>query len=220
MLPAVSAPSKIATVFRGKKNLNTTTTTTTTTTMSQQLYEQSLPAEGAIAPDRSNPIVAEFLEIVLKEARRLAAKDPVLTVEDLFRAAEFHSSGDIPRAKRPKVSAWNLAMKHEVSSVPDDIAKDPVMGVGKDGRPGFSGQYPKWLSAKLKAEPELRERYQRKADRMNGIHSEDEDGEDGHGTAVGTGPLDLRSQQKKALKEIAKMVYSTGSFELVQVHIS
>jgi hypothetical protein len=189
--------------------------------MSQQLYEQSLPAEGAIAPDRTNPIVAEFLEIVLKEAQRLAAKDPELTVEDLFRAAEFYSPGDIPRAKRQKVSAWNLAMKHEASSAPGNIAKDPVMGVGKDGRPGFSGQYPKWLSAKLKAEPELREWYQRKADRMNGTHgSGDDDSGDGHETAVGTSPLDLRSQQKKALKEIGKMVYATGSFELVQVHTS
>ena len=61
-------------------------------------------------------------------------------------------------------------MKHEESSVPEDIATEPAKGVGKGRRPWFSGQYPKWLSAKLKAEPELRERYQRKADRMNGIH--------------------------------------------------
>ena len=74
-------------------------------------------------------------------------------------AAGFYSPGDIPRAKRVKVSAWNLAMKYEASFVPEVIATEPIAGVGKDGRLGFTGQYPKWLLARLKEEPELRERY-------------------------------------------------------------
>ena len=84
-------------------------------------------------------------------------------------------------------------MKHKASSTPEDIAIDPVTGARKGGRRRFSGQYPRWLSAKLKAEPELREQYQRKADRMNSIHDsgcEDE-------TVVGTGSTDPRSQQKR-----------------------
>ena len=188
--------------------------------MPQPVYEQPLPVKGSTAamPHRSNPIVAEYLDIVLKEAQPLAAKDSNLTVEDLFMAAGFYSPGDIPRAKRVKVSAWNLAMKYEASFVPENIATEPIAGVGKDGRPGFTGQYPKWLSARLKEEPELRERYQKKADRMNSIQESGDDDE----MPVGMGPLDLKRQQKKTLKEIQKLVCttSTSSFELVQARTS
>ena len=189
--------------------------------MPQPVYEQPLPVEGSTAgmPHRSNPIVAEYLDIVLKEAQRLASKDSNLTVEDMFMAAGFYSPSDIPQAKRVKVSAWNLAMKYEASFVPEDIATEPIVGVGKDGRPGFStGQYPKWLSARLKEEPELRERYQKKADRMNSIHDSGDDDE----MPVGMGPLDLKRQQKKTLKEIQKLVCTTSTslFELVQAHTS
>ena len=59
---------------------------------------------------------------------------------------------------------------------------------------------------------------------MNGIRDNGDDIE----TVIGTGPLDLKKQQKKTLKEIGKLVYATrllgpgrlrahtSSYELVQ----
>ena len=81
-----------------------------------------------------------------------------------------------------------------------DIAVDPIAGAGEHGRLGFFGQYPEWLSARLKVKPKLQERYRRKSDRMNGIRDNGDDIE----TVLGTGLLGSKKQQKRSRRRLRK----------------
>lgn len=105
-------------------------------------------------------------------------------------------------------------MQHKENSVPD-IAVDPIAGAGEHGRLGFFGQYPEWLSARLKVKPKLQERYRRKSDRMNGIRDNGDDIE----TVLGTGLLGSKKAAEKIPKEIEEMLYVTRSL-LTQVRTS
>ena len=120
------------------------------------------------------------------------------------------------RAKHNKDSTWNLAMKHEKTSVPLDVSVIPQSGGQGKGRPVFNGDYAKWFGVRWKDEPFLRERYEKMADKMNGKNiGEDDD-------SIEDGPLapplnrDLEVQQKKALNEIRKRVCYNCSYSPVK----
>ena len=163
-------------------------------------------ADQAPVINRRQTTVNEFLDIVLKAAHSLAARDNTVTAEELLAAAAFYTPGDMARAKYNKVSAWNLAMKHEKTSVPLNVSVVPQSGGQGKGRPVFNGDYAKWLGARWKGEPSLREQYQRMADKMNRKNAgEDNDGDE-DGPSAPPPIRDLKAQQKKALTEIRKRV--------------
>lgn len=174
-----------------------------------------LIADQAPVIDRQQTTVNEFLNVVLQAAHSLAACDNV-AVEELLAAATFYMPGDMARAKHNKVSAWNLAMKHEKTSVPLDVSVVPQSGGQGKGRPVFNGDYSKWLGARWKEEPSLREQYQKMADKMNGKNTDKDDDGDEDGPLAPPPIRDLKAQQKKALNEIRKRVCYNCSYAPVK----
>lgn len=130
----------------------------------------SAPNPGShelLATDIDNPLVRELVDIVLKEATRLARSSTEFTAKDLIKAAKFYVPGELPRLNSRKVNPWNLAVKLERNHCPPEFLA-VTAGAGHGGRPALTGRYPKWLKRRWDSEPELKAKYQKMADSMYG----------------------------------------------------
>jgi hypothetical protein len=114
-------------------------------------------------PSAENPQVRELLDIILKEASRIAAKSSELSAEELMRAAGFYVLGEVPRLQSRKPNAWNLFLRMEKENVPEELRTQTDGVAYKQSRPGLSGEYSSYMKKRWESEPETRKKYERMA---------------------------------------------------------
>jgi hypothetical protein len=87
-----------------------------------------------------NPLVHEVVEIIAREAARLASSSSEFTAETLLEVAEFYISGHIHRIQKRKISAWVLALKMERENAPSAVLA-VKKATGPNKRDKVTGKY-------------------------------------------------------------------------------
>jgi hypothetical protein len=177
--------------------------------------------EATLAGD--NPLVQELINVVLREAQRIVKDNTSqFTAEQLLEAAQYWLPSNIARLRKRKVSAWNLALRHEKEHAPVEVLKKKP-GVGRNGQQGLTGDYAHWLSDRWKTDPELRKKYEELANTTNqGESSVDDNAHAGDGEKT-TSTLEdqavLKKTQKQSARELLKHVRALRTGVLISSHM-
>jgi hypothetical protein len=85
----------------------------------------------------NHPLVRELLDIIVREATRLASTSSNHSADDLLRAAGYYSLGEIPRMLTRRCNAWNLFLCEEKANVPEHLRKQNDGASYNNSRPGI-----------------------------------------------------------------------------------
>jgi hypothetical protein len=159
----------------------------------------------------------------LREAQRIVKDNTSqFTAEQLLEAAQYWLPSNIAGLKKRKVSAWNLALRHEKALAPAELLKKKP-GVGRNGQQGLTSDYAHWLSERWNTEPELRKKYEELAVATNqGESSGDnnsQDDDDGNTTSTLEALAVLKKTQKLSARELLKHVCTLSSCLLISSHV-
>jgi hypothetical protein len=196
--------------------------------MSQEAIDpESLDAERDVLA-ANHPLVRELLDIIVREATRLASTSSNHSADDLLRAAGYYSLGEIPRMQTRRVNAWNLFLREEKANVPEHLRKQKDGASYNNSRPGIDGEYSTYMKKRWVEEPQTREKYQELAKKLatkqaaaTGNVRASRDGEGAHegggsdhdSDSDGLELLSRKEVQKKVIRNFKKQVSSsTASF--------
>jgi hypothetical protein len=133
-----------------------------------------LPAEEDVLPG-DNIYVRELMDILLKEASRIAQKSSEHSADDLLIAAGFYALGELPRLQIRRPNAWNLFLRLEKDNSPEELRKQQDGVSYNKSRPGLKGDYQRYMKERWDKEPELRKKYQRLAKGSSTLTADVED---------------------------------------------
>jgi hypothetical protein len=183
--------------------------------MSQEAIDpDSLDAERDVLA-ANHPLVRELLDIIVREATRLASTSSNHSPDDLLRAAGYYSLGEIPRMQTRRCNAWNLFLREEKANVPEDLRKQKTDASYNNSRPGLDGQYSSYMKKRWAEEPQTREKYQELAKKLatkqaaatgNVESSREGGGSDHESDSDGLELLSKKEVQKKVIRNFKKQV--------------
>jgi hypothetical protein len=185
-----------------------------TATLDAVADEEVLPSD--------NIYVRELMDVLLKEATRIANKSSEHSVQDLLSAAGFYVVGELPRLQTRKPNAWNLYLRHEKENAPEEVRKQTDDVTYNKSRPGVKGDYQRYMKERWDKEPDLRKKYERMAKGPSPVavnEVDDQDNMDGDPIATLDEQIEdlepevelkpMKEVQKKSLKTLKKLVSHT-----------
>jgi hypothetical protein len=183
--------------------------------MSQEAIDpESLDAERDVLA-ANHPLVRELLDIIVREATRLASTSSNHSADDLLRAAGYYSLGEIPRMGTRRVNAWNLFLREEKANVPEHLRKQKDGASYNNSRPGIDGEYSTYMKKRWAEEPQTREKYQELAKKLakkqaaatrDGEGAHEGGGSDHESDSDGLQLLSRKEVQKKVISNFKKQV--------------
>jgi hypothetical protein len=176
--------------------------------------EDLLPAD--------NIYVRELIDILLKEAARIAKNSSEHSADELLSSAGFYVLGEVPRLQRRKPNAWNLCLRLEKENCPEELRQQKDGISYNKSRPGLKGDYQRYMKERWNTEPELRKKYERFAKGSTATAAVDNTDSDSDREDIELDPasetpveevetleVELKSNkeiQKKSLKTLKKLV--------------
>jgi hypothetical protein len=169
-------------------------------------------ADAEVLPS-DNIYVRELIDIILKEATRIANKSSEHSAEELLSSAGFYVVGEFPRIRTRKPNAWNLYLRFEKENAPEELRKQTDSISYNKSRPGLKGDYQRYMKDRWDKEPDLRKKYQRLARGPSPVavnEVDDQDNMDGDPIATLDEQIeDFEEVEMKSTKEVQKKSLKT-----------
>jgi hypothetical protein len=180
----------------------------TSNIMSDTAIQDAPDEQGILSAD--NIYVRELMDVVLKEAARIANKSSEHSADELLSAAGFYVLGELPRLQSRKPNAWNLFLRLEKDNAPEALRQQKEGVAYNKSRPGLKGDYQQYMKQRWDTEPELRKKYERLAKGSRATASVNDGESDSAQENIDEEPeVELKSHkqiQKKSLKTLKKHV--------------